>query len=103
MPDTIARRTFTQNLVASIASGVVTGATCDGSEAEKINPTEQLLAVLQSQFRDRFSDTEWLEIRRKLEWQEISRQTLSQFQLCNSDEPATVFSAYRESVKACES
>ena len=93
------RRSFARELVAGTAAAVgLSGTTADGAQDVKPPGTaDQLLAVLQAQFPGRLNDEQWKEVRGKIESQLKASQTLREFKLQNSDEPATLFAAYRGS------
>ena len=101
MNEPIDRRQFgrqlSANAVAAVA-GTCTGAASAGDEPKPAaTDSDALLAVLKTRFPDRLSDEQWKEVRNKIDAQLKAGQTLSDFKLQNSDEPATVFVAYRKS------
>ena len=98
MNEPIDRRDFARELAAAAASStaLLGGSSLAADDPKSPATADQLLAILKARFPDRLSDEQWKEVRGKLEAQLKASQTLSEFKLQNSDEPATVFAVYRK-------
>lgn len=99
MNEPIDRRSFGRDLAVTAAATLtaVGGYAARADDAQTVAPADQLLALLKGQFPDRLSDEQWKEVRGKIAGQLRSAEELRKFSLRNSDEPVTVFAAYRKS------
>ena len=99
MKESLVRRDFARQLaaVAAASAAVVGGAVVVADDPKPPAPADQLLSILQARFPDRLNDAQWKEVRGKIEGQLRAADELRKLALNNSDEPATVFAAFRRS------
>ncbi len=98
MNESLTRRTFARDLTigAAIAATTLAPLSAEADDEKSPGMADQLLAMLQARFQNRLNDEQWKQVGGKIEGQLRAADELRKFALQNSDEPATVFAAYRK-------